>query len=65
MTPFEAEQIRQALTQKYGATAKLADVGDYVFKKGGAGPVQKAFGRDTAHLVKAIQRNHCSECGGT
>lgn len=54
MTPFEAEQIRQALTQKYGATAKLADVGDYFFKKGGAGPVQKAFGRDTAHLVKAI-----------
>lgn len=54
MTPFEAEQLRKALAQKYGATAKLADVGDYFFKKGGAGPVQKAFGKDTAHLVKAI-----------
>ena len=54
MTPFEAAQIQKLIAQQYGPTANLANVGDYFFKKGGAGPVQKAFGRDTAHLVKAV-----------
>ena len=54
MTPFEAELQRRALTDKYRATAKVADVGDYFFKKGGAGPLQKTFGKETAQLVRMI-----------
>ena len=51
MTPFEAELLRKAVAEKYGATATLADVGDYFFKDGGAGPDQRAVVKDTADLV--------------
>ena len=54
MTPFEAQQIQQLLTQKYGATAKLANVGDYFFKSGAAGPLQKAAANDIYSLTKSI-----------
>lgn len=54
MTPFEAQQIQQLLAQKYGATATLANVGDYFFKPGAAGPVQKTFANDMYSLTKSI-----------
>jgi len=54
MTPLQAELTRRAIAAQYGPTAALADVGDYFFKKGGAGPMQKAIGKDAASLVKLI-----------
>lgn len=54
MTPFEKEQLLKALSQKYGATANLANVGDYFFKPGAAGPVQKAFANDMYSLTKSV-----------
>jgi hypothetical protein len=54
MTPLEAELIRRQIGSTYGPTATLGNVGDYFFKKGGAGPMQKAIGKDTASLVKMI-----------
>ena len=54
MSPFEAELLRRALAQQYGPTATLGNVGDYFFKKGGAGPMQKVMGKDVASLAKMI-----------
>ena len=54
MTPLEALLHQQAIRQKYGATAALANTGDYFFKPGAAGPLQKAIGKDVAGLVSHI-----------
>ena len=54
MTPFEAELQRRKLAATFGPTAALANTGDYFFKKGGAGPLQKAFAKDTAALANLI-----------
>jgi hypothetical protein len=54
MTPLEAELTRRAIAAQYGPTAAVANVGDYLFKKGGAGPVQKMIGKDTATLANMI-----------
>ena len=54
MTPLEAELIRRQIGSTYGPTATLGNVGDYFFKKGGAGPMQKEMGKDAASLVKMI-----------
>jgi hypothetical protein len=54
MTPLEAELLRRQVAATYGPTAALGNVGDYFFKKGGAGPLQKAFSKDTAALTKMI-----------
>ena len=54
MSPSEYALLQDALKTKYGATANLANVGDYFFKKGGAGPVQKMFAKDTASLANLI-----------
>ena len=54
MTPFEAELLRRSVSSTYGPTATLGNIGDYFFKKGGAGPMQKAIGKDTASLVNMI-----------
>ena len=54
MTPFEAELLRRSVSSTYGPTAALGNVGDYFFKKGGAGPLQKEFAKDTARLTKLI-----------
>ena len=54
MTPLEAELLRRQVAATYGPTAALGNVGDYFFKKGGAGPMQKAIAKDTASLTKMI-----------
>ena len=54
MTPFEAERLRRQIAATYGPTATLGNVGDYLFKKGGAGPMQKAIAKDSASLVNLI-----------
>lgn len=54
MTPFEAELQRRAIASTYGPTATVGNIGDYFFKKGGAGKMQKVISRDTAELLNAI-----------
>lgn len=47
-----AEYLDSGAKTIRGGTA--GDVLDYLFKKGGAGPYQKAIGKDTASLLKMI-----------
>lgn len=47
-----AEYLDSGVKTIKGGTTQ--DVLDYLFKKGGAGPMQKAIGKDTASLLKMI-----------